>query len=111
MKAVQVGILIALLVCAVLLFKIYSARQAAPAAVQVASAAATPVAAATPEATPAAPPSEVASAPVVDSAPARRKPAPSRGERPRHEQVAENLEPVADPMPVQMQAPAVATPV
>ncbi|HXN48849.1 MAG TPA: hypothetical protein VN893_19520, partial [Bryobacteraceae bacterium] len=64
-----------------------------------------------PEATPAATPAGVASAPVVDSTPARRKPAPSRRERERHEQVAENREPVADPMPVQMQAPAVATPV
>ena len=115
MKFVQVGILIALLVCAVLLFKIYNARQVAPAAVPVATAATTPVATATPEATLAATPAEVATAPVqaagVPALESRRKPAPSRRERERHEQVAENREPVADPMPSQMQAPAQATPV
>jgi len=118
MKAVQVGILAALLVCAVLLFKIYNGRQAAPAAAP-ATPAAMSVPAATPEATPAATPAAVASAPVqaapaappVESTPARRKPAPSRRERERHEQVAENREPVADPEPAQMQPLVQATPV
>jgi hypothetical protein len=113
MKAVQIGILVALLACAVLLFKIYNAHQAAPVAAPVATAAATPMASATPEATPATTPAPMASAPVqaAPAAPARRIPAPTHRERQRHEQVAENREPVADPMPSQMQAPVQATPV
>ncbi len=119
MKAVQVGILVALLVCAGLLFKIYHARQAAPAAAAPAAAASMPdpvaaMPAATPGPSPAATPAPVQAAPAapaVEPARARRKPAPTRGERQRHEQLAENREPVADPMPPQMQPQVQATPV
>jgi hypothetical protein len=99
MKAVQVGILVALLVCAGLLFKIYNARPSAPAApaVPVAAAVATatpaPVASPTVQATPA--------EPTMEAAPVRRKPAPERSTPRRVEQVAENREPAADPMPSQ----------
>jgi len=118
MKAVQVGILAALLVCAVLLFKIYNGRQAAPAAAP-ATPAAMSMPAGTPDASAAATPAPVASAPVqaapaapaIESTSVRRKPAPTRGERTRREQVAENREPVADPEPSQMQPPVQATPV
>jgi hypothetical protein len=112
MKAVQVGILVALLVCAGLLFKIYYARQAAPA---------TPAAAApaVPETPAAAAPAAVALAPVqtapaepaLRAAPARRKPAPTHSAAHPVEQVAENREPVADPMPSQAPPPVQAAPV
>ncbi|HEY1205520.1 MAG: hypothetical protein ABSH46_05630 [Bryobacteraceae bacterium] len=92
MKAVQIGILVALLVCAGLLFRIYQARQAAPA-----ESAATPVAAATPPT--AAPAIQAAPAqPAVEAAPVRHKPAPARSAPKPAEQVAENRAPVADPM-------------
>ncbi len=114
MKAVQVGILVALLVCAGLLFKIYHAQQVAPAAAPAAAS----MPAATPKATLAATPAAVASAPIqaapaapaFEPAPARRKPAPTRGARPQVEQVAENREPVADPMPSQAPQPVQAPP-
>ncbi len=92
MKAVQVGILIALLVCAGLLFKMYQARQGAPAPVPAALA-----------------------APAFTTPPARRKPAPARSAPKPPEEVAENRapapEPMAPPAPPPIQAVPVPAPV
>jgi hypothetical protein len=92
MKAVQVGILVALVLCAGLLFKIYMGQQQTPAAQVPAAAPSAQPAAAAPE--PAAPAPAAKVEPV--SAPERRphRPSPSRAVKNATEtQVAENLPP------------------
>ncbi len=97
MKAVQVGILVALVLCAGLLFKIYMGQQQTPAA-QVPAAAPSAQPAAAPPATAA--PETAAPAPAAKvepvSAPERRphRPSPARAVKNATEtQVAENLPP------------------
>jgi hypothetical protein len=107
MKAVQVGILAALLVCAGLLFKVYRGQQApAPAAAPQAQA---PAAAPAPAPQPVEP---AAAAPVeepaaVSEAP-RHKPSPARARRARTVEVAQNHPSQDGPAPVA--APAAPAP-
>jgi hypothetical protein len=97
MKAIQAGILIALLICAVLLYKIYRTREAVPAPAVAALPAATPP----PEAVSAKPQPTVA----PQAAPTRRsKPTPSRRAPDVPPQMAENVPPPV-PVPAPQQAP------
>jgi hypothetical protein len=123
MKAVQIGILVALLICAGLLYKVYRVRQVAPAASAAPAAEMTPApetAAATapiplapapvaPVPVAAAPVEAAPAEPVRQVAPARRRPAPSRSVPTRVEQVAENRAPAPEPMPTPL-PPAQAPP-
>jgi hypothetical protein len=103
MKAVQIGILAALLLCAGLLFKLYRGQPAAPSQPAVQPAAVTAPVPTAPVEQPAVAPAPEASAP---PAPEPKKPSPSRTARPRHE-VAANSRP-AQPQPAPPPQAAVA---
>lgn len=100
MKAVQVGILVALLVCAGLLFKVYRGQQAAvpPPAPAAQAQAPAPAPVTTPAAVPAPAPS-AEEKPAVVSEPPRHKPSPSRVKRARTVEVADNHPPREIPAP------------
>jgi hypothetical protein len=108
MKAVQIGILAVLIVCAGLLFKVYRGQQQAAAAASTSqtaapATAATPAPAAPAEAAPAAQPTPEATAETHE-----RKPSPTRRKRPvEHVEVAQ-YQPPAEPAPAV--APAQAPP-
>lgn len=104
MKAVQIGILAALVLCAGLLFKVYHSEQTAPAPAPAATAqpAVTPAPAPPPQAAAPVPAPEETQAP----APEPRKPSPSRVAR-RHHEIAANSQPKpADQAPKPAPAPA-----
>ncbi len=114
MKAVQVGILVALVLCAGLLFKVYRGQQAAPApaAVPAESMAAPQAPAAPTPAAAAATPAEPAPEPAVE-----RRPSPTRSVRAKAPQavaerhsVAEAAPKAAEPAPAAPLAPAAAAP-
>jgi len=110
MKAVQVGILAALLVCAGLLYSVYR-RQQAPAASpeQPTAAASSPQPAPVPPPETAAPPQESAPTEAPAAVPVHRKPSPSRADRrkPSQDEMAENRmpEPIS-PVPAAQMPPA-----
>ncbi len=102
MKALQVGILVALVVCAGLLYKVYRGQQAAPAPAAVpaqstaepaAPAAAAPATTAEP---PAVPPPAAAEKPAVAR---ERQLSPTRSGKARPPEPAAERRPVADPAP------------
>ena len=103
MKAVQIGILAALLLCAGLLYRISRGQQRAAVATQAAAAQAVPTPAPLPAPGVAAPPAAVA---LPAPTPLRRRPAPSRSVLKKTE-VAENRVPDPAPAPA---APAPAVP-